>query len=170
MASQKVIDLINKQITREFESAYIYQGIEAYTANEFNFPGITNFFHIQAQEENSHAYLFIDYLTRIGAKIELGALAAPSTRYDSILAAFEAGLEHEKKVTAWINDIMAAAVEDKDFATQSFLKFFIDEQVEEEENFNNQIDTLKFIAGDVRAMLLFDQELAKRVFEAPQAE
>lgn len=167
MISKKVVEMINKQITREIDSAYIYQAMEMYIGNEYNFPGIQNFFHIQAQEENAHAYLMIDYLHRLGEKVELGQLDKPKAKYASILDAFESALEHERQVTAWINEIMVVAVKEKDFASQVFLNFFINEQVEEEESFTKHVDTLKFIAADPHATLLFDRELAGRVFVPP---
>ena len=167
MISPKVVKMINEQINREIESAYIYQAMEIYIGNEYNFSGIENFFHVQVQEENAHAYLMIDYLHRLGEKVELKAIPQPKSDYKSILEVFEAALEHERKVTNWINDIMAVAVEEKDFSSQSFLKFFIDEQVEEEESFVKHIDTLKFIDSNPHATMLFDQQLATRVFNPP---
>ena len=166
----KVIDAINLQISREFESAYIYQGIEMYIANNYNLPGFKNFFHIQAQEEVSHAYLMVDYLHRVGAKVALEALEKPAVDYKSILAAFEAGLSHEKKVTAWIHEIAKLTREENDFPAQNFIEFFVKEQVEEEETFRNYIDTIRFIDGNPHAMLLLDQELAQRVFVPPTIE
>lgn len=167
MISQKVVKMINEQINREIESAYIYQAMEMYIGNEYNFPGIENFFHVQVQEEHAHSYLMIDYLHRLGEKVKLKEIPKPKTDYKSILEVFETALDHERKVTSWINDIMSAAFEEKDFSSQSFLKFFIDEQVEEEENFVKHIETLKFIDGNPQATMLFDQQLSNRVFVQP---
>ena len=94
MISPKVVKMINEQINREIESAYIYQAMEIYIGNEYNFSGIENFFHVQVQEENAHAYLMIDYLHRLGEKVELKAIPQPKSDYKSILEVFEAALEH----------------------------------------------------------------------------
>lgn len=167
MISKKVMEMLNKQVTREIDSAYIYLGMEMYIGNNYNFPGIQNFLHIQVQEERAHAYLMMDYIHRLGHKVELGALEKPKTKYKSLLDVFESALEHERKVTAWINDIMIAAVEEKDFASQEFLHFFIKEQVEEEESFVKHVETLKFIEKDPNATLFFDRQLAARTFVPP---
>ncbi|EHL15124.1 hypothetical protein HMPREF9630_00182 [Peptoanaerobacter stomatis] len=167
MISKKVVDMINEQINKEFESAYIYQAMEMYIGNEYNFAGIENFFHIQVQEETAHAYLMIDYLHRLGEKVNLKEIPKPKADFKSILEVFETALAHERKVTNWINEIMSVASDEKDFASQAFLRFFVNEQVEEEETFVKHIDTLKFINSDPHATMLFDQQLATRVFVAP---
>lgn len=167
MISKKVVEMINKQINREFESAYIYQAMEVCVGNNYNFPGIQNHFHVQVQEETAHAYLMIDYLHRLGEKVELADIPKPQSEYKTILELFEASLNHERKVTNWINEIMAVAVAENDFASQSFIRWFINEQVEEEETLVKHIDTLKFIDANPHATLLFDQQLAQRVFNQP---
>lgn len=167
MISKKVVELINEQINREYESAYIYHGMEVCISNNYNFDGIKNFFHVQVQEELAHANLMIDYLNRLGEKVTLKPIPAPKTDYASILEIFESSLAHERKVTGWVNEIMAATVSENDFASQSYFRFFVSEQVEEEENFVKHIDTLKFIDGNPHAMLLFNDQLATRVFNQP---
>lgn len=167
MISKKVMEMINEQINREIESAYIYQAMELYIGNEYNFPGIQNFFHVQVQEETAHAYLMVDYLQKLGEKVVLKQIPKPKDDFKSIQEVFETALQHERKVTNWVNEIMSVAVEEKDFASQAFLRFFINEQVEEEETFVKHIDTLKFINGNPHATMLFDEQLKTRVFIQP---
>ena len=167
MISKKVVQMINEQINRELESAYIYKAMEICIGNNYNFDGIKNFFNVQVQEETAHAYLMIDYLNRLGEKVELKDIPKPKNDYTSILEIFEAALEHERKVTNWINEIMAVAVEEHDFASQNFFRYFVSEQVEEEETFVKHKATLKFIDGNPHAMLLFNDQLSSRVFTQP---
>ncbi len=167
MLSQNIVKLLNKQINMEFASAYIYQAMEMYIGNEYNFPGIENFYHVQVQEETAHAYLMIDYLHRLGEKVTLEEIPRPVSDFASVLETFEEALKYEVKVSASINHIMAEAVKENDFATQSFLQFFVSEQVEEEESFTKHIQTLRFIDRDAHALLLFDKDLATRVFTPP---
>ena len=86
------------------------------------------------------------------------------TEWKSPLAAFEQTLQHEEKVTSLINDLYALAEQEKDYATQSMLKWFIDEQVEEEENAKAIIDTLKLIGDNGYGLYQLDKELATRVY------
>ena len=92
---------------------------------------------------------------------------AVETEWESPLAAFEATLAHEKKVTAMINGIYATAVEEQDYATQSMLQWFINEQVEEEETTREYIDALKKIGDNGYGLYMFDKELAARVYNTP---
>ena len=77
---------------------------------------------------------------------------------------FNHTLEHEQKVTSLINDLYALAIEEKDYATQSMLKWFLDEQVEEEENARNMIDNLKFIKDNGFGLYMLDKELSARTY------
>lgn len=166
MLNEKIATMINTQLNRELESAYIYQAMELYFASH-NLAGFQNFFHVQVQEELAHSHLFIDYLNRLGGKVELEAISKPNQTFDSVLEVFEAALAHERTVTGWIYELMGEAIDARDFSTQSYLKWFVDEQTEEEETFTGIVDKLKFIKGDPHAILLLDNELAARTFVQP---
>lgn len=94
----------------------------------------------------------------------LQPIEAVPAEWQSPLDAFESTLEHEQKVTALINNIYAVATQENDFATQSMLKWFIDEQVEEEETARNIIDNLKMIKDNGYGLYMLDKELGARVY------
>lgn len=94
----------------------------------------------------------------------LKAIAQMETDFESVTSVFEKALEHEQFVTASINKIMDVAITESDYATQSFLKWFIDEQVEEEANVNEILDTLKLINGHGNGLVMLDREMRQRVF------
>ena len=125
---------------------------------------MANWFAIQFKEEQDHAQIFINYLQSRGGRVLLRAIDAVDTEWASPLAAFEHTLQHEEKVTSLINNLMAIAVEEKDFASQSRLQWFIDEQVEEEENATDIIQKLRMLNGNGYGMYQLDQELAARVY------
>ena len=159
MLNNKVQDAINAQINAEFWSAYLYLSMSMHFASE-GYDGIANWFAIQFKEEQDHATIFMNYVNSRDGKVLLAPIAAVDT-------AFEATLAHEKKVTALINDLYAVAVEEKDYATQNMLKWFIDEQVEEESNARGYIDALKKIGDNGYGLYMFDKELAARVYSTP---
>ena len=163
MLNNKVQDAINAQINAEFWSAYLYLSMSMHFANE-GYDGIANWFAIQFKEEQDHATIFMNYVNSRDGKVLLAPIAAVDTEWASPLAAFEATLAHEKKVTALINDLYAVAVEEKDYATQNMLKWFIDEQVEEEESATTIIDSLKLVSGDKMGVFMLDKELATRTY------
>jgi ferritin len=168
MLSDKLYNAMNDQIKHEIYSAHIYLAMSAYFLDE-NLPGFANWMRIQYQEEMFHAFKFYDYIFERGQKVVLQAIDQPPTEYESILAIFEETLAHEKKVTALIHNLYAIAVEEKDYAAQVFLQWYITEQVEEEASAQELIDTLKRAGGSVNALFMLDRQLATRTF-TPEEE
>jgi len=161
MISKKTAKAINTQINREFYSAFLYLAM-ANDAMDKGFKGAANWLTIQFKEEQEHAMKFAKYLQDQGAKVELAAIAAPKTEWKDLLEMFKDSLAHEKKVTAWICEINDLAVTEKDYATQNMLKWFIDEQVEEEANATDVIWMLEMSAGSKGALFMADKTLGKR--------
>jgi ferritin len=161
MISKKMAKEINAQINREFFSAFLYLAM-ANDANDKGYLGTCKWMTLQFGEEQEHALKFAKYLQDQGIKVELSAMDAPKKTWKGILDMFEDALEHEKKVTAWINDLYTLALADKDYATQSMLRWFIDEQVEEEANVNEAISALKLNAASATATFMVDRHLGKR--------
>lgn len=167
MISKKLAKMINEQINWEFYSEHYYLAMAAYLA-ELNLDGFSNFFIVQAQEEHFHAMKFYSYLLDRGSAVELQAIDNPSKReFSSPVDVFEAALEHEKFVTSNINNLMDAAIKDNDHASSSFLKWYIDEQVEEEASMEKYVNKLKLIGGTGAVLLMLDNEFATRVFNPP---
>ena len=166
MVSPKIQNAINAQINAEFWSAYLYLSM-AMNFEADGKAGIANWFRIQFKEEQAHAEIFINYLISRGGRVELKAIDAVETEWPSPIAAFEATLEHEKKVTAMINNLYALAEAEHDYATRGKLDWFVSEQVEEEETALNLIDRLKLIGDNGLALYMLDQELAQRVYNVP---
>ena len=163
---KKVYKLINDQINKELYSGYLYLSFADYYEAE-GLKGFANWYLIQAQEERDHALIFRKYLLDNDCPVVLGAIDQPDKKFKDHLGPLEAALEHEKYVTSLINDIMAAAVKAKDYRTQQFLQWFIDEQVEEEENAVEIINKLKMLDGNGYGLYMLDQELAARVYATP---
>lgn len=166
MISQKVQDALNAQINAEFWSAYLYLSMAQYFhANGRS--GIANWFDIQFKEEQDHAQILINYLNSRDGRVMLKAIDAVPTEWKSELDAFEATLEHEKKVTAMINDLYYIAESERDYATRGRLDWFVSEQVEEEETAREIIDRLKLIGDNGLAMYTLDTELGARTYSTP---
>lgn len=163
MLSKLLEKEINEQITLEFWSAQLYLSMSAHFA-DLGLPGFANWMHVQYQEEVTHALKFFNYVIERGGKITLQPIEAVTTNWPSTLSVFTDTLEHEQKVTARINYLADLAVSEKDYATQSMLRWFIDEQVEEEANAKAIIDTLKLVQDNGYAIYSLDKELATRVF------
>lgn len=164
--SKKIEEAINKQINAELYSAYLYLSMSAYLEN-INLPGFASWMRIQFQEEQAHAMGMIDYLMERGGRVVLAAIEAPKVEYANVIEVFEDTLEHEKLVTSMISDIAKLASEKDDYATRSFMNWYIKEQVEEEATAEIILSQLKMIKGEGYGMLMIDRELGARVFNPP---
>ncbi len=160
----KVNDAINAQVNREFYSAYLYLSMSAWAESK-DYPGFANWFRVQWNEELDHAQKFMNFVYRRGGTVELEKIDKPDIEWKSLLDAFEATLAHEKKVTGHINDLVTLAREEQDYAFESELKWFVDEQVEEEENDMQIIAKLKMIgACSGEHFYMLDKEMGARVY------
>lgn len=163
MLSKKMEEALNAQINAELWSAYLYLSMAAY-AHGNGYPGIGNWFQVQFQEEQDHAKILFNYIIQRDGHVTLKAIDAVPTDWESLLSLFEDTLAHEQKVTGLINNLFALSTAENDFATQSMLKWFIDEQVEEEETAKNIIDNLKMINNNGYGIYMLDKELGARTY------
>ena len=166
MLSQNLHKAINSQINAELWSAYLYLSMSL-DAEAKGYKGVANWFYVQFQEEQAHARIFMNYLVSRDAKVELLPLDPVQTEWNSVLDMFRHTLEHEKKVTALINNLAFIAAEDRDYASINRLNWFIDEQVEEEESARDMIATVEAVADNKYGMYMLDKELAARVYNVP---
>lgn len=164
--NSKIANLLNEQINKEFYSAYLYLNM-AIHYDQMNLGGYANYYTIQAQEERDHALLLMQYMQNNGLKVTLEAIDKPDKVFASVLDPLETAAEHERYVTSLINNIYAAAHEDKDYRTMKFLDWFVDEQMEEEKSADTMIAQYKLFGQDPRGLYLLNQEYAGRVYTAP---
>ena len=136
---------LNEQITHEFAAAQIYLSM-ACGFDDMGLKGLAGLFHKQVEEERAHAMKILGYIQDCGGKVHLQALPEPPAEWPSVVDAIEAALAHEKKVTGQINALVALADQEKDYATRSFLNWYVDEQVEEEDSMSTLLQGAK-LAG-----------------------
>lgn len=167
MISTPIAELLNRQITNEQYAAQYYLSMAAwFYARDLD--GIANYFRVQSKEELMHADKMFDYLNDVGAPIRMGTIVEPPADFTSATDIFEKALQHERFVTKSIFAILKQANDEGDFATVSFLQWFVTEQVEEEANASQLLTKIKMVCDNPSALYLFDQELAQRVFTADE--
>jgi ferritin len=159
--SAKLEKALNDQINLELSSAYAYLGMSAYF-EQSTFTGFAAWMKVQSQEELGHADRFFKYIVERNGKVALKALAEPKGAYKSPLEAFQASLGHEQKVSASICSIYELAEAEKDYPTLSFLKWFLDEQVEEEKNVSDLVAKLEIIGDNRNGLFQLDHHTGKR--------
>ena len=166
MLNEKVKELLNQQVNKEFYSAYLYLDFSNYYEAR-GLDGFANWYKIQAQEERDHALLFYQYLQNNGEKVTLDAIAKPDKDLNDKLQVLKYGLEHEQYVTSLIHTIYEAAYGVKDFRTMQFLDWFVKEQGEEEKNAEDMIKKMELFGDDAKGLYMLNSEMAARVYSAP---
>ncbi len=159
--NSKVEKAISRQINAELYSSYMYLSMAAWLDGK-GLTGFANWMKLQAKEEVEHAMKFYHYIYERGGEVEMEAIAKPPVSFKSPLSIAEETLKHEKKVTGLINDLYELALKEKDYASQSFLTWYIDEQVEEEASAMELIDKIKLAGDKGHGMYLLDKELSAR--------
>lgn len=166
MLNEKVSELLNTQVNKEFYSAYLYLSFANFY-KEQGLDGFANWYQIQAQEERDHAMLFIQYMQNNDVPVTFDAIDKPDAALNDKMGPLKAGYEHEQYVTGLIHAIYEAAYEVKDFRTMQFLDWFVKEQGEEETNASDLIKKMELFGGDAKSLYMLDQELGGRVYAAP---
>lgn len=161
MLNEKMNKELNRQINHELAAAYNYLAMATWFETQ-NLQGFAKWMFQQRDEEHLHAQKFVEYVLDRGGKVELAAVAQPAADYDSPLAVYKMALEMEKLNTKTIHELYEASLELKDYATQSFLKWFLDEQVEEEKSCEDVIALLEMAGDNSSALLMLNNDMGNR--------
>jgi ferritin len=167
--NEKVQAALNSQINMELRAFYAYLSMAAYFEAE-NLRGFSAWMRHHAEEEMVHAMKIYDFVHHRRGHVLLTAIPEPTTTWNSPLAVFENALHHEQTVTEAINTLVDLAQREHDHATASFLKWFVDEQVEEEEIVDEAIQKLKLIGDFKPGLYLLDRELQEQTAQGAEAE
>lgn len=159
--NEKFQKQLNDQVIAEHQAALVYTQL-AYELDRLSFTGMRDWMFAQAKEERGHAQKFAEHLLDRDARVDIENIEMPSIKISTPLDAFEMSLEHEKKVSALIRDLVRTADEVGDIDSRSLLNAFLDEQVEEEATVNEIIDRIKIVGNDGSGLLRIDAELGSR--------
>lgn len=161
MLSTKMQDALNVQINEELHSAYIYLAMSA-DADGKGLPGVANWFKLQYHEELAHAMRFFEYVLERDGEVSLTAIDGPKLGDETPLSLFEKALAHEQHITKCIFKLKDLAREESDHATDVFLEWFVNEQVEEEATTKTVVDQMRLVEGNPSGLFMIDRELAGR--------
>ena len=169
MIGKKMEDALNDQINAELYSAYLYLAMAAYF-DSANMAGFASWMRVQTQEETAHAMKIFDFVSERGGRVVLKAIEEPAKEWKSPLAAFKAAYEHEQYITGRIDDLVNLAIKEKDHASNAFLQWFVNEQVEEETSVDSVVQQLTMAEKAPGALFMMDRELGQRTFSPPAQE
>lgn len=165
--NNKVEKALNKQIELEHFSSQLYLAMASW-AEKTGFNGSANFLYEHSDEERGHMLKLFHYVNDRGGHAIVPKVEQPTLEYKSIHDVFKEIFEHEKMITAAINDLVGLCYEEKDFTTVSFLQWYVEEQIEEESLFSNILDKFNLLGGDKAKMYMFDNEMEKLTTEQAQ--
>jgi ferritin len=161
--SVRMLEGLNNQINAEMKSSYIYMSMAAYL-DSTGLKGCANWMKIQAKEELTHAQKIYDFINNRGGRVKYFEIDAPRNDWSSPKEVFEETYKHEQKVTKMINELVDTAKQDNDHATDSMLRWFVDEQVEEESSAEEIVQKFVMVKDNPSAVFMIDKELGQRVF------
>ncbi len=161
MIKKRVENALNDQMNKEFYSYYLYLSMAAHFDSN-NLKGFGHWMKIQAKEEAGHAMKLYEYLISRGGKVTLQPIDAPPSDWKAHKDVFEDAYRHEQKVTGLITKLIELAKSEKDYPTEVFLQWFVNEQVEEEAMAHDVLQKLQLIGSEGSALFVLDIELGKR--------
>ena len=159
--NKKVYKVFNEQVQAELYSAYMYLAMSMYLEDK-NFKGMAHWLKVQYEEERAHAFRLAKFMQERGVKPELLQIDAPPAEYGTPLEVFTKALEHEQYVTSRIHSMYEVAVKEKDYAAMIHLHWFIDEQVEEEDQTREIVDKLTMVGDNMNGLFVIDGQLGAR--------
>jgi len=130
LISEKICALLDEQVGNEFNAMLQYLAIAAHFDRQA-LPMLAGHFFKQAEEEKEHAHKFLKFILDVGATPHIPALPAPQATFQFAEEAVKLSLEQEKRVTQQINHLLGAAKGENDYTTDTFLQWFVQEQLEE---------------------------------------
>ena len=158
MINEKVLAVLNKQMNHEFHSAYHYLAMESYFRVE-NLQGFAKWARSQYREERGHALRIYDFIHERGCKVTMRLIAEPPHTWDSPLVAIQDSYEEEQQASGMINNLVDIALAERDHATDNFLRWFVERQVEEEADVASIVQKLKLVGDDKYGLFLVDRDL-----------
>ena len=161
MPSKKIASALNQQIQSEFYSAYLYLSMSAY-CQEIHLEGFAHWLQVQSKEEIDHAMRLYNYLNNRGGRVILLAIDRPPESFKSPRRMFEQILKHEQAISKAVHKLYKLAQDERDYATEVELQWFIKEQVEEEKTANDILNRLNMVGDQPAALLMMDHQLGSR--------
>lgn len=155
--SKRMSEALNKQFYEEFNSAYVYNSMSAYFLHK-SLDGFSTWMKKQAGEEERHAARIHQYLNNHAERVFYAKLPEPRAEWTNPTEVFENSLKHERHISKCIHDLVRLAREDKDLSTESFLDWYVQEQVEEEASVQVILDKLKMVGDSQLGLFLLDKE------------
>jgi ferritin len=148
MAAPRFVDQLNIQIGNEFAAHHQYVAIAAHF-DALTMPQMARFFYRQALEEREHAMMMVQYLIDSDARVTIPGTASPVTTFQTLEEPIALALEQEKQVAAQVSELTGIARDERDYASDQFMQWFIKEQVEEISTMSDLLTVVRRSKDDI---------------------
>jgi ferritin len=169
MLSERMLEALNKQIKLEGDSSQIYLSMAVWSETK-GMEGVAQFMYDHADEERQHMLKLIRFVNERGGKADVPAIAKPANDFKTLKKMFEILLNHEIMVSKSINDIVHVTLEERDYASNNFMQWYISEQIEEEALARMILDKINMIGDDKGGLYLFDNDIKFIVAQATESQ
>ncbi|MDP4209609.1 MAG: ferritin [Bacteroidota bacterium] len=156
MLPKKVEEALVSQIVKEGYSSNLYLAMASWAEGQ-GLEGISTWLYVQSEEERTHMLKLIHYTNERGGTASIPAFEKPPVEYAGVKPMFEQVLKHEEFISASINEIVAVCIAEKDFTTQNWVQWFVNEQIQEEKSARAILDKLKILGEN--NLYLFDRDI-----------
>mgnify|MGYP002737415157 CR=1 FL=1 len=161
--NKDLLKLLNDQIAMEIHSANLYLNMSAFFEDE-GLDGMAHWLYVQHLEEMDHAMKIYHHIIERGEHAEIGQIDQPERDFEGVFDVWSRALEHEKMISKAFDEIMALAMEQKEFKSLTMIQWFVDEQVEEEDTFGGIKDKLEFSECSKNVLMQMNAQMATRAY------
>ena len=163
--TQETEDLLNRQIHMEGASSAYYLAMASWCDKE-GYSVSADFLYRHSDEERQHMLKLIRFVNERGGKAVVPAVSMPANEFNTLKNMFTVLLKHEVYVSERINDIVHVSLEEKDYASNNFLQWYVSEQIEEEALARTILDKINLIGDDKGGLYLFDNDIKSLVAQS----
>ena len=156
MLNKNVQDILNAQVEKEGFSSNLYLAMASWAESE-GYSGISQWLYAQAEEEHMHMLKLLHYINDSGGNGVIPAFKKPPVTYSDVKKMFEQVYAHEQHITASISEIVAVTIAEKDYTTNHWIQWYVNEQIEEEKNARTILDKLKLLGKE--NLYIFDRDI-----------
>lgn len=167
--SVDLVDSLNKQIKMEAHSSAQYLAMAAWCESK-GYDNSADFFFNQSDEERIHMLKIFKYLCDLGGEAKSPTIDEVQHEYANLREVFEKALEAEINVTIAINNIVGKAREEKNYQTENFIQWFVQEQIEEEYIARRAVELFELMGEDKMALFMIDERIPKIAFSAAEKQ
>lgn len=158
MISKTMEEALNQQIEFEGYASFLYLSMATWCDRQ-GLKGCYDFLKRQSNEERMHMLKIFEYLADVDGYALTPGIKEPPRQFESVQILFKQVYEHEQKVTQSINKLITLANSEDDYATLTFLQWYVNEQREEEALMRTVLDRIRLIGEGPQSLYFIDKEM-----------